>query len=46
MGGLERKKIIPIVREGSFHTGHNCALPSDCSGIRALYFSNNDKEKV
>lgn len=36
VSGTNRSKFIPIIRDGEFETGENCAIPQHFLGIRAI----------
>ncbi len=42
--GLPREKFIPLVRQGEFHPGAECAIPPMFSGTFALDMRNPERE--
>lgn len=44
MNGIERKQLIPILKNGTYTLGKNCAIPSHFQGIMTIDFSTSKKE--
>lgn len=45
MSGMDRKKFIPLIRQGKYEEGIDCALPPHFKGISTLDFRTSDNEQ-
>ncbi len=45
MSGMDRKKFIPLIREGKYEEGIDCALPPHFKGISTLDFRTSQSEQ-
>lgn len=45
ISGIERKKFIPLIRQGKYEEGADCAVPSHFKGISILDFRSSENEQ-
>lgn len=45
MSGMDRKKFIPLIKDGKYEEGIDCALPPHFKGISIMDFRTSENEK-
>lgn len=45
MSGIERKKFIPLIKQGQYEEGSDCAVPPHFKGISIIDFRSSENEQ-